>query len=290
MYTYKLKKLPKKTTEIIVHIPSIDIKKEEENAFFSLHKNLELPGFRKGKVPKEIAKKHISRQSIYEELVKSLLPRLYEEIVKKENLTPIISPKVELVKAKEGEDWEIKITIAEKPEITLPDYKELIKKLKAEQKKADIWVPGKNQTSSEKNKEEEKRQELLNKILEKLLLETNFEISDLVIEEELNRRLSELLDDIKKIGLTVEGYLKSRNITIEELKKRLAKEIEDTYKLEFILIEIAEKEEIKVEKDDLDKIFSNITDIKQRQQAEQNAYFYASILRKQKTLDFLINL
>jgi len=47
---------------------------------------------------------------------------------------------------------------------------------------------------------------------------------------------------------------------------------------------------INVEKEDLDKLFANIKDEKEKEQARQNAYFYASILRKQKTLDLLLNL
>lgn len=291
MYSYKINRLPKKTVEITVNIPFNDIKNEEASAFKKLHQNLQLAGFRKGKVPEDMAKKHISRQSIYEQILKSLLPRLYEEIVKKENITPIINPKIDLIKAKEDEDWEIKITIADKPDLVLPDYRQLIKKIKLEQKKTDIWVPGKSKNHpSDKDSNEDNKQKLLNLILEKLLLESKLELSPLVIEEELNHRLTALLDDIKKIGLTVEGYLKSKNTTIDELKKKFSQEIEDTYKLEFLLMEIADKEGIKVEKEELDKLFANITDEKQRNQAQVNSYFYASLLRKQKTLDFLLTL
>ncbi|MFN4213090.1 MAG: trigger factor [Microgenomates group bacterium] len=290
MYSYKINKLPKKTVEVIVKIAAGDIKREEDIAFEKLLQNLEVAGFRKGKVPKDVAKKNISRQAIYEQIIKKLLPQLYEEIIKKENLKPIISPKIELIKAKEGEDWEIKFTIALKPDFILPDYKNLIKKLKNEQKKTDIWLPGKNQPSSSNDDKEEGKQKLLNNILEKLLLETKIEIPDLLIEEELNRRLTNLLDDIRKIGLTVEGYLKSKNTTIEQLKQNISKEIEDTYKLEFILGEIADLENIQVDKEDLNKLFANITDNNQRQEAEKNSYFYAAILRKQKTFDFLLNL
>ena len=77
---------------------------------------------------------------------------------------------------------------------------------------------------------------------------------------------------------------------MESLKAQFRKETEDTYKLEFALSEIADKENIKVEKADLDKLFINIKDEKERKRAEQNSYYYATILRKQKTLDYLISL
>ena len=53
---------------------------------------------------------------------------------------------------------------------------------------------------------------------------------------------------------------------------------------------ISDKEDIKVEKTDLDKLFVNIKDEKERKKAEQNSYYYATILRKQKTLDYINSL
>lgn len=296
MYSYSLKKLPKNSAEIIISIPKTDIQKEYEVAFANLQKELAVEGFRKGKVPKSIAEKHLSKDTISQELLKSLLSRIYEEVIRKDNLKPIASPKIELTKAKENDDWEIKITIAEKPVVELGTYKDAIKKLKSEQKKEDIWVPGKGGSSSVKTPEDkekdeaEKKQKHLNSVLTTLLREVTCEISDLIIDEELDRRLTQLVDDVRKIGLTVESYLKSKNLTIDELKNRYRREIEDTYKLEFVLMEIADREGIKVEKTEIDKLFENIKSEAEKKAAQENAYYYASILRKQKTLDFLVAL
>jgi len=287
MYSYKKNLLPKNTVELIVDIPKQEIKSAYQKAFLSLQKELTLPGFRKGSVPKELAEKNIKKEKVYEKLIADLIPKIYEEIIKKENLTPLSLPKIELLKAKEEEDWQIKITLAQKPTVDLKNLKQIVQKVKAEQKKEDIWVPGK--TQKEKENQEVKNQKLLNLILNALLKEISCEISDLLIEEELNHRLASLLDDIKKIGLTVDAYLKSKNLTVEQLKEQYRREIEETYKLEFILLAIADKENITVEKQDLEKIFVNLSS-EERKKVEENSYFYASILRKQKTLDFLINL
>jgi len=287
MYSYKKNLLPKNTVELIIDIPKQEIKSAYQKAFLSLQKELTLPGFRKGSVPKEMAEKNIKKEKVYEKLIADLIPKIYEEIIKRENLTPLSLPKIELLKAKEEEDWQIKITLAQKPTVDLKNLKQIVQKVKAEQKKEDIWVPGK--TQKEKENQEVKNQKLLNLILNALLKEISCEISDLLIEEELNHRLASLLDDIKKIGLTVDAYIKSKNLTVEQLKEQYRKEIEETYKLEFILLAIADKENITVEKQDLEKIFVNLSP-EERKKAEENSYFYASILRKQKTLDFLINL
>jgi trigger factor len=291
MYSYKKEKLPKNTTQLVIDVPKVDIKKEEEEAFSRLQSQLTVEGFRQGKAPKDIAEKHISKEALYQELAQKLISRIYQEIITKESLKPIISPKVDLVKAKENDDWQIKITLAEKPEVELGDYKKVIKEAKAKVEKSNIWVPGKdNPPAAGAKKPEEDKNKLLNEILTALLKETKLEISDLVVEEEINHRLTHLVDEIQKIGLTTENYLKSKNLTIDSLKAQFRKEIEDTYKLEFALAEISDKENIKVEKTDLDKLFLNIKDEKERKKAEQNSYYYATILRKQKTLDYLISL
>ncbi len=295
MYSYKKEKLPKNTIQLIVDVPKLDIKKEEDSAFSRLQSQLTVEGFRLGKAPKDIAEKHISKDALYQELAQKLISRIYREIITKENLKPIISPKVDLVKAKEGEDWQIKISLAEKPVVELGDYKKIIKEVKAQVKKSNIWVPGKDknllrQPADGGKKPEEDKSKLLNEVLTALLRETKLEISDLVLDEEINHRLTHLVDEIQKIGLTTENYLKSKNLTMESLKAQFKKETEDTYKLEFVLAEIADKENVKIEKTDLDKLFLNIKDEKERKKAEQNSYYYATILRKQKTLDYLISL
>lgn len=291
MYSYELKKLPKRTAEIYLKIPKEDVELERVNSFANLQKDLSVEGFRKGKVPKEIAEKNLSKEVVYQELLKTLLSRIYDEIIKKESLQPVISPKIDLTKAKEGEDWEIKIAFAEKPVVELGAYKEAIKKLKGEQKKDDIWIPGKNpSTPTDGSGDKEKKEKQLNAVLTTVLKEVKCEISDLFIDEELDRRLTQLVDDVRKIGLTVESYLKSKNLTIEDLKSRYKREIEETYKLEFVLMEVADKENIKVEKVEIDKLFENIKTEAEKKAAQENAYYYASILRKQKTLDFLVAL
>ena len=279
MYSYKKGKLPKNTSQLMVDVPKADIKKEEEEAFARLQQKLTVEGFRPGKAPKAIAEKHIHKDDLYQELAQKMISRIYQEVLTKEGLKPIISPKVDLVKAKEGEDWQIKITVAEKPTITLGDYKKVIKEANA-----------KAQKSNSAKKPEEDKNKLLNEVLTALLNEAKIEVSDLVIEEEINHRLTHLFDEIQKIGLTTENYLKSKNLTMDSLKAQFKKETEDTYKLEFVLAEIADKENLKVEQEDLNKLFVNIKDEKERKMAVQNSYYYATILRKQKTLDYLISL
>lgn len=287
MVTHQIKKLPKNTIEITVIIPKADIASQYEKSFEKLQKELTVEGFRKGKAPKAVAEKHLPKDQVYRAMMNDYLPAVYEDIMKKEQFKPIMTPRLELASAKDGEDWTVKISLAEKPDIKLGNYKDVVKKAKADTKSADIWVPGKDKKEPE---QQVKNEQTMNAVLSSLLKEISVELSDLVIEEELNSRLSRLVDDVQKAGLTMEAYLKSKNLTQEQLKEQFKTELSDTYKMEFLLNEIADEEKIKVEKEDLDKLFANIENEKDKQAAQQNAYFYASILRKQKTLDYIMGL
>ncbi len=287
-YNYNLKRLPKNTIEITLDIPWKTIEEEYEKVFDVLRKDLVVEGFRKGKVPKDIAKKHLSEAKVYEEVVKTILPVIYNEIIKKEIVLPVIQPQISVVDTSKNKPWKFKISLAEKPTVELGEYKEKVKKLKKELNSPKIWKPG----DSEKPTQEQhkKQNEVLNKILDLLLKESKIEISDLIIKSELDRKLAALVDDVKKAGLTMDSYLKAKNTTIDKIKEAYRKEIENMYKIEYIIMEVAEKENIKVGDKDLEALFKNIKDEKQRQSAKANSYYYASILRKQKTLDFLLGL
>jgi len=289
MPTHTVNKQPKSTVEIFVKLAWSDVQTAYKTSFATLHAQFEMVGFRKGKVPHELAEKNIDKDKVYSHLIREIMPKIYEDIIKKENLHPILPPKIDLVKAKENEDWEIKITVAEKPEVKLKDYKKKVQEAKKGLKTDDIWVPGKDEKVDPKA-EDKKKEKALNVSLEAVLAESECELPPLLVEEELDRRLTQMVDDVQKIGLTMEKYLQTRNMTIESVKERLTKEVTDMYKLEFILQAIADEEKLEVKQEDLNALFSNIKEEKDRKSAEANAYFYASVLRKQKALDYIIGL
>ena len=290
---YSIKKLPKNLIEITVTLKKEKISEQAKKVFENLRRGLKVEGFRKGKVPAAIAKKNIPQAKITEKAVEELIAKFYGEIVRKENLKPIIQPKIKVIESKPNTDWRIRFTIVEKPTIDLADYKTKIKKAKEKLNKADIWIPGKSNDktkSSEAQAKAKKNEQALNIALETLLKTAKVEIADLVVESELNRRLSSLIDDIRRMGLTIDSYARSKNTTVEAIKETIKKQVIDSYKIEFLLSEIADKEKIIVNQKEIANLFTKIKDEKEKKAAQANAYYYVSLLRKQKTLDFLKNL
>lgn len=235
-----------------------------------------IPGFRKGKAPKKIVEEHVNTEEVREEVLKKLLPASYLEAVKEHDLKPIINPKIHVEKLEEGKDWQYSAITCEMPKIDLGDYKKAIKAITA---KTKIIIPGK-----------EKQEVNMNDVMKALLDSVKVTTPQILIDSEVERLLSQLLDEIKKLGLTLDQYLASTNKTPEVLKKEYSQKAEGDMKLEFALQKIAEVEKITVEQKEIDEAILKAKDEKEKEHLTKNAYLLANILRQQKTIDFLKNL
>ena len=128
---------------------------------------------------------------------------------------------------------------------------------------------------------------MLSSIFDILLKESELEVPELLTNEEVNRRLTQLLDDIKKVGLTPEQYLTSKKIKEEELHAQYFKDSEDMYKIEFIIAKIADEEKLTVEPTELENIMGLAKTDEEKAIAQRNMAWYETLLRKQKVIDFL---
>lgn len=285
MAQINLNKLPDNSVEILVKVPWEEVEKEYQKTLEELQKEATLPGFRKGKAPKVQVEKSVSKEKIYQEAIEQLVPRLYQEAVTSQKINPIISPKVELIAAQEGKDWEIKFTTAEKPEVSLGNYQEEIKKINT---KGKIWTPGeeKEKTAAEKEREE---QEKLAQIMEALLKNSQVTLPAILLENDVNQRLAGLIEKTEKLGLTLEQYLASLGKTVAEIRREYEEESRRNWQLELILAKIADEEKITVSDEEIDQFITQAPQEDQKALGQQR-YLVAAMLRQQKTLNFLKNL
>ncbi|MCJ7740452.1 hypothetical protein MUP32_04005, partial [Candidatus Microgenomates bacterium] len=186
--------------------------------------------------------------------------------------------------AKENEEWVVKATIALRPKVTLKSYKEKIKE--AKKPKAKIWTPG----EPKENESTETKKPDLDLIINTLLTEAEVEISDLMISEEANRLLADLLDQVRKLGMTVEQYLLAKGKTTEQLRAEYAIQASKNLSVEFILAEIADLEKITVGNEDIEKLLEKVEKPEEKEKLRKDSYYLAHLIRQQKTLDFLYNL
>ncbi len=279
-----LAKHPDSTLELTITIPWTDVSKAYVATVDKAVETTELPGFRKGKAPRDLVEKNLNKTKLYEETLKTLIPVAYNQAITEHKLKPIISPKVELKEANEGKDWILRILTCEKPPVTLGDYKKAISDLKAS-KTAKIWKPG-----DKPDEKPQTKKPTLDELLHAILGTVTISLPTLLIEHEVNRLLSDLIDQTKKLGLSVEQYLASTNRTADSIRHEYESQATRTLTLEFALEEIADKEGVLVSDDDIDTVINTAKTDEEKKALSSQRYYLASILRRQKTLDTLASL
>lgn len=277
--TAAMQKEPNGTIRLTVTIPNVDVKKAWEQSLQEVLANSEFPGFRKGKAPRKLVEEKVDKEKLREEVLRHLLPITYTDAIKTHAVKPIINPKIHVEKLEDpntGKDWQFTALTCEAPIINLNNYKDGIKSITA---KSKIVIPGK-----------EKIEIKFEDIVKALLEAVTAEIPTILVDNETDRLLSQTLDDVKKLGLTLDQYLSSTGKKPEDLRAEYKSKAENDIKLEFALLKIAEEEKITVEQKEIDEAIAAGKTDEEKKNLEGNRYLLASILRQQKTLDFLKNL
>ncbi len=86
-------------------------------------KNMTMPGFRKGRVPKQIIEKFYGESAFYDDAINFCIPDAYDSAVEESGIEPVEMPKIDLVSIKEGEPLVFTATVTVRPEVTLGEYK-----------------------------------------------------------------------------------------------------------------------------------------------------------------------
>jgi len=109
--------------ELEIPIDPQDLDAAEERAFRKLVKNVRLPGFRPGKVPRKVFEQAYGSGSILDRAFDEVVPDLYAKAIREHELEPVERPKMEVLE--EGDDGRpvrLKATVEVRPEITLGEY------------------------------------------------------------------------------------------------------------------------------------------------------------------------
>jgi len=126
-------------TVLEMEIPQPEVAKAVDRACQKLAAKVNIPGFRKGKVPRKVLEMRLGKEAILDEAFDLLAPGAYAQALKEQNIEPVSRPEIELVSLKEGEPLVFKATVVVKPEITLGEYKGLkVEKLPVEVTAADV--------------------------------------------------------------------------------------------------------------------------------------------------------
>ncbi|KXT70729.1 trigger factor [Streptococcus cristatus] len=101
------------------------IKPALDRAFNAVKKNIAVPGFRKGHIPRPVFNQRFGEESLYQDVLNALLPAAYEAAVKEAGLEVVAQPKIDVTSMEKGQEWVITADVVTKPEVKLGAYKDL---------------------------------------------------------------------------------------------------------------------------------------------------------------------
>ena len=101
------------------------IKPELDRVFNSVKKTINVPGFRKGHLPRPVFNQKFGEEALYQDTLNALLPAAYEAAVKEAEIEVVAQPQFDVASMEKGQDWTITAEVVTKPEVKLGEYKNL---------------------------------------------------------------------------------------------------------------------------------------------------------------------
>ena len=113
------------TVDFTIEIPEADFQKAVQKAYIKNRGIFSIPGFRKGKVPRQIIEMNYGKEVFYEEAINFVLPEAYDNAVEELGLHPVDQPNVDVGEIEKGKSILVKIDVDVKPEVKLGEYKSI---------------------------------------------------------------------------------------------------------------------------------------------------------------------
>ncbi|MGD3156378.1 trigger factor [Staphylococcus cohnii] len=108
-----------------VTVPAEKVDKAIDQAFKKVVKQINVPGFRKGKVPRQIFEQRFGVEALFQDAVDILLPEAYGEAIDETGIKPVDQPEINVTSIEKGEDMTFEANVVVEPEVELGDYKGL---------------------------------------------------------------------------------------------------------------------------------------------------------------------
>ena len=96
-----------------------------DQAFNKVKKNLNVPGFRKGHMPRAVFNQKFGEEALYDDALNAILPAAYEAAIAELDLDVVAQPKIDVKSIEKGQDWTLTAEVVTKPEVKLGAYKDL---------------------------------------------------------------------------------------------------------------------------------------------------------------------
>ncbi len=111
--------------KLTVEVPFEELKPSLDAAYKKIAQQINVPGFRKGKVPPMVIDRQVGRGPVLDEAINDALPKLYVQALQDNNIEPLAQPEIDITKFEDNESLEFTAEVDVRPEITLPELEGL---------------------------------------------------------------------------------------------------------------------------------------------------------------------
>ena len=111
--------------KLTVEVPFEELKPSLDAAYGKIAKQVNVPGFRKGKVPARIIEQRFGRGAVLEEAVNDALPKAYDEALRENSIVPVGRPEIDVTELEDGQSLTFTAEVDVRPEFDLPAYDSL---------------------------------------------------------------------------------------------------------------------------------------------------------------------
>ena len=109
------------TVKLTIEVPEDEFGKDLDRTYRAIANQIKIPGFRKGKVPKQIIDTQIGQDAIFEEFVHSSVPAYFRQAVADEDLAPITDPDIDVQQLEPGKPFVFSATVEVRPRLSFEE-------------------------------------------------------------------------------------------------------------------------------------------------------------------------
>src|SRR3954470_14595094 len=108
--------------KLTVEVPFEELKPSLDKAYQTIAQQINVPGFRRGKVPPMVIDRQVGRGAVLEQAINEVVPQKYVEALQSHDLQPLAQPEIEVTRMDDNETLEFTAEVDVRPEISVPDY------------------------------------------------------------------------------------------------------------------------------------------------------------------------
>ena len=111
--------------KLTVEVPFEELKPSLDAAYKQIAQQINVPGFRRGKVPPMVIDRQVGRGAVLNEAINDVVPKAYAEALRENDLVPLAQPEIEVTKLEDNESLEFTAEVDIRPDVELPAYDDL---------------------------------------------------------------------------------------------------------------------------------------------------------------------